>query len=182
MILPFTATWAKAAAQKKGSRQFLYIFEKDVSKEWRKKTYGDLNEGRKMAVRFYWMNAELQNGGLDQYFWNSSGGFARASIQDLRRIGQDHAADILSEASKKLFGDAGAPADTAARRKAIEGYYGTHPFNDDDDEARLAVLGEKANLEAETRALDDLMEQVMESLAEWMFANKGQFTRIKESG
>ncbi|MEZ5299507.1 MAG: DUF4375 domain-containing protein [Verrucomicrobiales bacterium] len=77
MKLPFTPTWAKATAEQ-GFGQFYYIFDKDVEKEWKewKKGYEQLNEGRQMAVRFWWLTAELSNGGLDQYFWNSSGDFA----------------------------------------------------------------------------------------------------------
>jgi hypothetical protein len=181
MILPFTATWKKAAGLQNGRQKFHYIFEKDVEKEWAKHSYDGLNEGRKMAVRFYWLKAELNNGGLDQYFWNSSGGFAADTILDLRRIGQSQAADILSKASQKLFGEAESPADTSVRRQSIESHYGTHPFNDDDDQERLAVLTGKENLDTETRELAGLMKQVTEALVQWMFANKGQFTRLKES-
>ena len=178
MKLPFAPTWDKVASRKEGFRQFQYIFDKDVEKEW-KKGYAGLNQGRQMAVRFWWLVSELNNGGLDQYFWNSSGDFASDTIDDLRRIGQDPAADVLQRASRKLFGDSEVPRETAARRIAMERHYGTHPFNDDDDKERLAVLEGKENLELETRELDELQRQMVVALVAWMRTNQGQFTRIQ---
>lgn len=179
--LPFTPTWAKVASQKEGFRQFHYIFDMDVEKEW-KKGYDQLNMGRQMAVRFWWLTAELNNGGLDQYFWNSSGDFALDTIVDLRRIGQESAAEILVNASRKLFGDSGPPRETLPRRAAIEDHYGTHPFNDDDDRERLAILEDKANVIQETRQLDAIQKDIAIALVTWMRANRSEFTHIKDNG
>ena len=178
MNLPFTPTWEKAAAREGGFDQFRYIFEKDVRKEW-ERGYGQLNEGRRMAVRFWWLIAELNNGGLDQYFWNFSGEFAAETVEDLKRIGQEPAATILLQASKKLFGDAPVPSETRQRRRAIETYYGTHPFNDDDDNARLTHLEDKEDLTTETRQLDGLRESMAIAIVAWMRANQSQFSHIK---
>lgn len=181
MNLPFTPTWAKVASQKEGFGQFHYIFDKDVEKEW-KKGYDQLNMGRQMAVRFWWLTAELNNGGLDQYFWNSSGDFASGTIDDLRRIGHEPAAEILANASRKLFGDSEPPRETLPRREAIEAYYGTHPFNDDDDRERLAILEGKTNLDQETRQLDAIQKDIAVALVTWMQANRCEFTHIKDNG
>ena len=181
MNLPFTPTWAKVASQKEDFGQFHYIFDKDVEKEW-KKGYDQLNLGRQMAVRFRWLTAELNNGGLDQYFWNSSGDFALDTIGDFRRIGQEPAAEILVNASRKLFGDSEPPRETMPRRTAIESHYGTHPFNDDDDRERLAILEGKASLDQETRQLDGIQNDIAVALVTWMQANKCDFTRIKDNG
>lgn len=178
MKFPFTPTWDKAASQKEGFGQFHYIFDKDVEKEW-KKGYDQLNQGRQMAVRFWWLIAELNNGGLDQYFWNSSGDFAPDTIDDLKRIGHDSAAEILMQASRKLFGDSGCPRETQSRRAAIEAHYGTHPFNDDDDRERLAILGGKENLNNETRQLDKIKKDLAAALVRWMQSNESHFTHIK---
>lgn len=181
MKLPFTPTWTKVASLKKGFGQFHYIFDKDVEKEW-KKGYDQMNEGRQMAVRFRCLTAELNNGGLDQYFWNSSGDFAPDTIDDLKRIGQESAAQVLIGASRKLFGNSGSPRQTLPRRAAIEAHYGTHPFNDDDDPERLAVLEDKANLDQETRQLDVLQNDMAIALVDWMHANQSQFSHIKSTG
>ena len=181
MNLPFTPTWAKVASQKEGFGQFHYIFDKDVEKEW-KKGYDQLNMGRQMAVRFWWLTAELNNGGLDQYFWNSSGDFASDMIDDLRRIGHDPASEILANASRKLFGDSEPPRETLPRRETIEAYYGTHPFNDDDDRERLAILEGKTHLDQETRHLDAIQKDIAVALVTWMQVNRSEFTHIKDTG
>lgn len=62
--------------------------------------------------------AELNNGGLHQYLFNSSGDFARESPEVFRRIGADEAARILEEANA-CFGPEGPPIDLEARRTAL---------------------------------------------------------------
>ncbi|WP_193215112.1 DMP19 family protein [Luteolibacter marinus] len=181
MKIPFTPTWAKVESLREGFGQFRYIFDKDVEKEW-KKGYDQLNVGRQMAVRFWWLTSELNNGGLDQYFWNSSGDFASDTIADLRRIGYESAAEILVSASQKLFGDPGPPRETLLRRAAIEDHYGTHPFNDDDDRERLAMLEDKVSLVRETRQLDSIQKDVAIALVTWMRVNRSEFTHIKDTG
>lgn len=179
MKWPFTPTWQKFASLQGAWQQFQYIEDKDVRKEWRK-GYGQLNQGRQMVVRFYWLNAEVSNGGLDQYFWNSSGDFAQDTVRDLQIIGQPAAAEILERASRKLFGDAGAPMETGARRELILNYYGTHPFNDDGDQERLAIFLSKENLEAETREIYELQPGMKDAMAAWMGENRHWFTRIRD--
>lgn len=179
MKLPFTPTWEKCAKQKAGFKQFYYVFEKDVDKAWRREGFDDLNLGRKMAMRFYWLIAELNNGGLDQYFWNSSGDFAGDTIEDLQRIRQNSAAEILKRSSIKLFSQPAPPRLTNERRDAIEQYYGTHPFNDDDDAERLAIMNDKENLETESRELDAFQKPIALAMVVWMRDNSSLFSRIQ---
>jgi len=181
VILPFTPTWTKVDALPEGFERFDYLFDKDVEKEW-KKGYDGLNEGRKTAVRFRWLIRELNNGGLEQYFWNFTGGYTAETIQDLRTIGHEPASIILRDASEKLFGESDAPPETGLRRAAIEASYGTHPFNDDDDAERLATLRGKEDLTNETRALRAHQQQIVVAMVNWMRANAAHFTHIRGLG
>lgn len=48
---------------------------------------------------------EVANGGLNQYFWNSSGQFAEEAAVGLRNIGAAQHAGILEDGMQKLLGD-----------------------------------------------------------------------------
>lgn len=175
----FSPTWQKFDAKPVGFPQFRYLFDKDVSPEWGKATYPHLNEGRKMAVRFYWFKAELNNGGLPQYFWNSSGEFTGDQITDLATIGCPDTASILASASQKIFGTERPPIATSERRERIAQYYGTHPFNDDDDHERLSTLEGKDDLRAETDQLRDFQEQIATALCAWFRVHPHYFSRLR---
>jgi hypothetical protein len=177
---PFAATWVKVAARKTAREQFQYISDNDVRKEWKRRGFEDLNLGRKMALRLYWLKAEVQNGGLDQYFWNFSGNFANDTVEDLRRIGLPAAAAILTQGAQKLFGRSEVPTDINQRRREITAKYGTHPFNDDDDAERLKVLEEKEMLVSETDQLSDGWDELVVAMMAWMFNNRSHFTHIKD--
>lgn len=60
------------------------------------------------------MEAEVNNGGWEQYFLNSAGDHAHDALRALDAIGATTAAGILREAMK-VFGKDGPPADRAAR-------------------------------------------------------------------
>jgi len=179
-MIGFAPTWRKFDAKAAGSEQFNYLLDKDVRSEWAKSKYSGLNEGRKMAVRFYWFKAELNNGGLPQYFWNSSGDFAADQIADLEKIGCQTESGILSAASRKLFGSVTPPTNTTERRTQIQTYYGTHPFNDDDNQERLLQLESKDDLRSETIQLQDGLKNMTKSLCGWFRSNIHFFTRIKD--
>lgn len=67
-----------------------------------------------------WFQREVNNGGLETYFYNWAGAHAPETVRMLRTIGAAEAADILDQAIK-LFGPAGPSADTLARREQLEG-------------------------------------------------------------
>ncbi|MBB5033510.1 hypothetical protein HNQ65_003098 [Prosthecobacter vanneervenii] len=133
-----------------------------------------------MAVRFYWFKAELNNGGLPQYFWNSSGAFTADQIADLAKIGCQTESEILCSAARKLFGSVTPPTDTTERRTQIQAFYGTHPFNDDDDQERLLQLDGKDDLRSETSHLQDNQKAIAEALCAWFRSNSLFFTRLKD--
>jgi hypothetical protein len=176
---PFQPTWKKAESCKPGFGQFDYLMDKDVRREWGRVGYAGLNPGRQLAVHFYWLMAELDNGGLVQYFWNSSGDFAEATITALKQIGQTRPAEILEQAAIRLLGRAERISDTGERRAMIVERLGTHPFNDDDDQERLALLSGKVNLEVETRDLRNLVIPMIIAVFGWMRSNPSYFDHIK---
>lgn len=179
-MIGFAPTWRKFDAKAPGFEQFNYLFDKDARPEWAKSKYAGLNEGRKMAVRFYWFKAELNNGGLPQYFWNSSGDFAADQISDLEKISCHTESGILSAASRKLFSSVSPPTNTTERRTQIRTYYGTHPFNDDDDQERLLHLVGKDDLSSESDHFQNGLKDVAKALCVWFRSNTHFFTRIKD--
>lgn len=175
----FSPTWKKFEAKNSAWDQQLYLMDKDVKPEWRRAGYPALNEGRKMAVRFYWFCAELENGGLVQYFWNSSGEFAGGQAADFAAVGLSEAAAVLTQASIKLFGAESPPASSAERRSLMNQYYGTHPFNDDDDSERLGALRNRDTLDEETEQLRNRMLDMYVAYSTWCSAHARYFTRLK---
>jgi len=61
---------------------------------------------------------EVNNGGIHQYFYNSSGDFAKETPDVFRRIGAEPAARILEEANA-LFGPDGPSTERNARQHAL---------------------------------------------------------------
>ncbi|HXG65616.1 MAG TPA: DUF4375 domain-containing protein [Blastocatellia bacterium] len=61
-----------------------------------------LSEGFQAVYCTFFLEAEVDNGGFNQYFWNSSGEFATEALDGLRLIGaNEHAA--LMEAAIKIY-------------------------------------------------------------------------------
>jgi hypothetical protein len=64
------------------------------------------------------MEAEVNNGGWEQYFLNSAGDHAHDALRALEALGADNAAGILRDAMK-VFGKEGPPADRGARERRL---------------------------------------------------------------
>ena len=67
----------------------------------------------------YWLQAEILNGGLYQYFTNSVSDRANDAVNMLRQIKAEQAADALEEAITIAFGSE-CPTDTTARQEMLE--------------------------------------------------------------
>ena len=48
--------------------------------------------------RIFWLQTEINNGGLFQYFYNTAGDHAAETLADLKEIGANKTATILEEA------------------------------------------------------------------------------------
>jgi len=64
------------------------------------------------------LEREINNGGFNQYFINSSGDFAHETINSLRTIGANHTADILQSAIDQ-FPDRKVPRDRDERTELV---------------------------------------------------------------
>ena len=62
--------------------------------------------------------AEMNNGGMHQYLFNSSGDFARETPSVFRRIGAEEAAGIIEEANA-FFGPEGPPTNRDTRTAVL---------------------------------------------------------------
>ena len=86
-------------------------------------SYGDdmdkLTEPQKQFYYNQCLEREVNNGGFDQYFWNSSGDFALQTVQSLKAIGANTTADILQMAIDQ-FPEKQVPQDRAKRIATME--------------------------------------------------------------
>ncbi len=65
------------------------------------------------------LEREINNGGFNQYFFNSSGNFTHETLASLRKIGASKTADILQEAIDQ-FPNSLVPKDRADRQNILE--------------------------------------------------------------
>lgn len=86
-------------------------------------SYGDeMNELTEPQQLFYYIQClerEVNNGGFNQYFINSSGEFAHQTIDALKRIGAHTTVDILQKAIDQ-FPDVKVPQDRDERNEVVE--------------------------------------------------------------
>ena len=86
-------------------------------------SYGDaLNKLTEPQKHFFYnqcLEREINNGGLNQYFINSSGGFAHQTVQSLITIGANKTADILQKAIDQ-FPNKKVPKDRDERIELVE--------------------------------------------------------------
>jgi len=73
--------------------------------------------------RFYFvvgrLKGEVNNGGFEQYFYNSAGDNYHEALAGLELLGAYHAADLLKRAAVLAFDGEAPPADWDERRRAI---------------------------------------------------------------
>jgi len=72
----------------------------------------------------HWMQSEFMNGGLGQFFDNSTGILAPEAVIALKSLGMHRSAETLSDAMK-FFGDP-YPRDEGIRQSIFEKFYGEH--------------------------------------------------------
>lgn len=66
-----------------------------ISKKFNRVGFDNLTEPEKVFYCVYWLEGEVNNGGFNQYFFNSAGDFAQETVVALRKIGAHYTADIL---------------------------------------------------------------------------------------
>ena len=79
-----------------------------------------LSPMERLLVAIWGLEADVNNGGFDQYYFNSYGDFAAETPSLLRAIGADQAAALVEQANA-AFGIAGPPRDRDKRQRVLEG-------------------------------------------------------------
>ncbi len=168
-------------AEKTVYRQLYYLLEEDIRRVWTKTNYDHLNLGRKRVLRISWLLTEMNNGGITQYLWNSVGEYTHETIIDLADIGAIEASEVLIRAVKTIAPTSRLPNDLKSRREVLIQYCGTHPFNDDDNKERIALLNVDHMDKLETLS-SQLMKQEMvmvDKVTCWAYSNMNYFDKLK---
>jgi hypothetical protein len=83
------------------------------------KGFDAIREPEKVLATIWSIEAEVNNGGFDQYFYNSAGDLAFYSVKALETIGAIKMASITQKALD-LFGESGPARDRDERLKQLE--------------------------------------------------------------
>jgi len=81
--------------------------------------FSELSPSERVFILIWELETEVNNGGFNQFFFNSAGDRASATAVALRTIGAERAATIVDRANSS-FPD-GPPADQAVRQNVLEG-------------------------------------------------------------
>lgn len=86
-------------------------------------SYGENLENLTQPQKDFFFNQtlerEINNGGFNQYFYNSSGTFAHQTVESLKAIGATATATVLQRAINE-FPDSSVPEDESKRWKVLE--------------------------------------------------------------
>jgi len=77
--------------------------------------YHEFSPEERVFLHVWELEAEVNNGGFDQYFINSSGDHAAEVVESLEAIGAVQAAAIANKAISVAFGNSPPPEDEGAR-------------------------------------------------------------------
>ncbi len=90
-----------------------------ISEKEKKNGFDDLDEAERAFLRVWELEAEINNGGFDQYFFNSSGDHCLETKESLIRIGAQKTAEILADAMF-LFPDGEPSKDQTKRQNQLK--------------------------------------------------------------
>lgn len=80
---------------------------------------GRLNECQKIFYLNQCLEREINNGGFDQFYFNSSGNFAEETVRSLKAVGAHKTAEILFRANS-VFSEGNVPKDQEPRQRLVE--------------------------------------------------------------
>ncbi len=83
------------------------------------KNFESLNEYEKNVIFIEMLEGQVNNGGFDQYFFNSSGEYAHETLTALESINAPKIAELLNQAIK-IFPTLPIPKDTEIRREFMQ--------------------------------------------------------------
>ncbi len=84
---------------------FDYMSENVVKEDYENEytNIKNLSEGMQYVWAIWWLEAEVNNGGFNQFFYNSSGQFAEEAYKGCLAIGANKTAEIVNSAVLTLF-------------------------------------------------------------------------------
>ena len=80
--------------------------------------FAALSRPDQVLVTIWGLEADVNNGGFDQYYFNDTGNQAWFAAEALRSIGA-HRMAAIAEKANAVFGDAGPPTDRDERQAAL---------------------------------------------------------------
>ena len=80
--------------------------------------FEQLSEMERVLVTIWGLEADVNNGGFDQYYFNGAGDLAFYADAALQRVGAHRMATIVRSANA-MFGEQGPPRDRNARQVAL---------------------------------------------------------------
>lgn len=89
--------------------------------------FNKATEKQRVLFATHWAQSEIMNGGLGQFFSNSTGVLAPEAVEGFKKLGMPKCASILSEAMKFFGNDY--PRERYVRESALESFY--QEFGDD---------------------------------------------------
>lgn len=102
-----------------------------VSDKYNAGGFEALNDKELAIYTIWWLEAEVNNGGFYQYFWNSTGDHAEVALNSLDKIGATRTASLLRQAMDIAFGGV-PPTSRLDRQNKLEV----------DEDAKMDKLGE----------------------------------------
>ncbi len=90
-----------------------------VSEKFESSGFNALNEKEQAIYSIWWLEAEVNNGGFHQYFWNSAGDYADTTLKSLGNIGALKTASLLEQAIEVAFGGS-LPSSREDRQNQLE--------------------------------------------------------------
>ena len=90
--------------------------------------FGQVSRAQQIAFAGFWFQAEVLNGGLEQFFSNDTGVLAPEAVEACREVGLPDLASHLEKAMA-WFGQP-YPRERSAREDALEVFADTHPDSD----------------------------------------------------
>jgi hypothetical protein len=89
-----------------------------ISDKIQREGFDSLSSPEIVLHHIYWLETEVNNGGFEQYFFNSSGNYALDTPAALEEISAHHTADLVKR-TIELFPDGTPPRDLHERREKM---------------------------------------------------------------
>jgi hypothetical protein len=90
----------------------------EVSEKYDVSGFKSLSEKELIIFTVWWLEAEVNNGGFHQYFWNSAGDHANQTLSALEQVGAVKTAGLLKSAMDIAF-EGYAPEERAVRQNLL---------------------------------------------------------------